>query len=181
MIRLAAIAVIGILSATGMAHGLMAQPAASVDADSRTGSDSWRGPAYLRGSETSDAKGQVAGDAEVTKAVAGHFWADGQVYGRRGRFLVDTGATTVTLTGDDAKRLGLDLASLSFDIPVHTAHGEGRAARVHLAALSVGSARVEDVDAMVVRQGLSTSLLGMSYLGRLSRFEATPEALILHP
>ena len=35
--------------------------------------------------------------------------------------------------------------------------------------------------AMVVRQGLSTSLLGMSYLGRLSRFEATPEALILHP
>jgi aspartyl protease family protein len=37
------------------------------------------------------------------------------------------------------------------------------------------------VDAMVVAQGLPASLLGMSYLGRLSRLEATPQALILRP
>jgi aspartyl protease family protein len=34
---------------------------------------------------------------------------------------------------------------------------------------------------MVVKSGLSSSLLGMSYLGRLSKFEATPSTLILHP
>jgi aspartyl protease family protein len=87
----------------------------------------------------------------------------------------------VALTGEDARRLGFDPQSLTYDVPVHTASGATHAARIHLASLSVGGARVEDVDAMVVNQGLTTSLLGMSYLGRLSRFEATPQALILRP
>ena len=97
------------------------------------------------------------------------------------RFLVDTGASVVALTGEDAKRLGFDPQFLTSNVPVHTAGGETRAARIHLSSLSVGGARVEDVDAMVVQQGLTTSLLGMSYLGRLSRFEATPQALVLKP
>jgi aspartyl protease family protein len=124
--------------------------------------------------------------ASVRKAPDGHFWAEGQVDGAgaspsRVKFLVDTGATIVALTEADASRLGLDPAALDYAVEVRTAAGATRAARVRLKSVSVAGARVDDVEAVVVRGGLSTSLLGMSYLGRLSRFEANQSALILRP
>ena len=121
----------------------------------------------------------ASGAAAVRKGADGHYWAEAQVQGRHVHFLVDTGASTVALTGADARRLGLDPAELSFDQPVMTAGGRVMAAEVTLDYVSVSGARVEDVEAMVVREGLETSLLGMTYLGRLSRFEATKDALIL--
>ena len=179
MLRLAVVAAIGMLSAVNVAQGVIARTPARdlglAPAEAQA--------AVLRGPEASDAApaDQTVGDAELTKAADGHYWAQGDVDGTAVRFLVDTGASTVALTGDDARRLGFDPQSLTYDVPVHTASGATHAARIHLSSLSVGGARVEDVDAMVVNQGLTTSLLGMSYLGRLSRFEATPQALILRP
>jgi aspartyl protease family protein len=123
----------------------------------------------------------TGGPASLVKAADGHFWAEATVNGRAVRFLVDTGATTVALTGPDAQRLGLDLEALDYNQPVTTASGTIRAALVELDYVSVAGARVEKVQALVLREGLSSSLLGMSYLGRLSRFEATPTALILRP
>lgn len=123
----------------------------------------------------------TGGPASLVKAADGHFWAEATVNGRAVRFLVDTGATTVALTGPDAQRLGLDLDALDYDRPVTTASGTIRAALVELDYVSVAGARVEKVQALVLREGLSASLLGMSYLGRLSRFEATPTSLILRP
>lgn len=123
----------------------------------------------------------TGGAASLVKAADGHFWAEAQVNGKRVRFLVDTGATTVALTAADATRLGLDLDELAFDRPVSTASGEVRAAMVELDYISVAGARVEKVQALVLEKGLKASLLGMSYLGRLSKFEATPTALILRP
>jgi len=124
--------------------------------------------------------------ASVRKADDGHFWAEAQVDGAgaapsRVRFLVDTGATIVALTEADARRLGLDPSALDYELAVQTAGGETRAARVRLRSVSVAGARVEDVEAVVVRGGLENSLLGMSYLGRLSRFEATQGSLVLRP
>jgi aspartyl protease family protein len=122
----------------------------------------------------------------VRKAPDGHFWAEAQVTGAGAaashvKFLVDTGATIVALTPDDARRLGMHPEDLDYGLAVRTAAGETLAARVQLASVSVAGARIEDVEAVVVRQGLENSLLGMSYLGRLSRFEATQSALILRP
>jgi aspartyl protease family protein len=119
--------------------------------------------------------------AQVSKAEDGHYWAQADVNGRWIRFLVDTGASAVALTVADARRLGLDVGALTYDRPVMTASGRTSAALVKLDRVTVAGARVDDVDALVVRDGLSTSLLGMSYLGRLSRFEATKTALILRP
>jgi aspartyl protease family protein len=177
MLRLAVIAAIAMLSAVSVAQRVIAQAPAQNFAPALAQTD------FLRGPEASDAQGAdpAAGDAEVTKASDGHYWAEGQVAGTAVRFLVDTGASNVALTTDDARRLGFDPGSLVYDVPVRTANGETRAARIRLPSLSVGDARVRDVQAMVVQQGLATSLLGMSYLGRLSRFEATPGALILRP
>ena len=117
----------------------------------------------------------------VMKASDGHFWADGEVDGTPVRFLVDTGATAVSLTPADAQRLGIDLHRLEYSSSVVTAGGRARAAPVRLASVKVGEARLEDVDALVIETGLEASLLGMSYLGRLSSFQATRQALILNP
>jgi aspartyl protease family protein len=123
-------------------------------------------------------------DSHITalpKAPDGHFWANAVVDEKAVRFLVDTGATTVVLTPADAQRLGFDTTNLSFDRKVITANGETHAAMVNLSSVGIGSSTVRDVQALVVKDGLTSSLLGMSYLGRLSRIEATPSSLILHP
>ncbi len=117
--------------------------------------------------------------ARIAKAQDGHFWADAQVNGRSVRLLVDTGSTTVALTKDDAHSLGLRLDRLSFEQPVLTAGGETRAARVVLDKVAVAGAPVHDVEALVFQDGLQNSLLGMSYLGRLDRFEASRTELTL--
>jgi len=117
----------------------------------------------------------------IPKASDGHFWANATVNTRAVRFLVDTGATVVALTPADAQRLGFDARNLTYDREVTTANGRTYAASVNLSVVGIGQSTVHNVDAMVVREGLQTSLLGMSYLGRLSRFEATPTSLILHP
>ena len=123
----------------------------------------------------------TGGAASVMKGDDGHYWADADVNGTAVHFLVDTGASAVALSAEDAERLGLQPATLTYDYTVNTASGEARAAKVKLATISVSGAEVTDVDAFVIEKGLTTSLLGMTYLGRLSRFEATPEALILRP
>ena len=94
-------------------------------------------------------------------------------------FLIDTGATAVALTAKDARSLGIDPTSLDYRYTVTTANGPARAAAVKLSNISVDHAQVEDVQAFVIDQGLQTSLLGMTYLGRLSKFEATPDTLVL--
>lgn len=125
---------------------------------------------------------EAAGEAaSIAKSADGHFWAEADVDGRRVRFLVDTGASAVALTVEDARRLGLDPSTLDYEYGVQTASGQARAARVSLDSISIAGARVDDVEAFVIENGLETSLLGMTYLGRLSRFEATRTALILRP
>jgi aspartyl protease family protein len=119
--------------------------------------------------------------AVIGKSRDGHYWANGQVNGASVRFLVDTGASAVSLTPDDARRLGFDTAALNYSSRVITAAGQVRAASVKLASLTVSGARLENVDALVIEKGLDTSLLGMTYLGRLASFQATRQALILQP
>lgn len=139
------------------------------------------GPDATASSGAQTAASATAAPAEITKRADGHYWAEAEVNGRWIHCLVDTGATAVALTQADASRLGLQPAGLNYNIPVNTANGATSAAQVDLAEVSVSGARVEHVAAMVVKDGLSQSLLGMTYLGRLSRFEATPTTLILRP
>lgn len=118
---------------------------------------------------------------QIVRGPDGHYWAQADIDGRAVRVLVDTGASVVALTREDATRLGLRLKPADFTQQVQTASGTARAASVTLERVAVAGASVEDVEALVVEVGLSHSLLGMSYLGRLSRFEATPAGLTLRP
>ena len=123
----------------------------------------------------------TGGPAQVLKAADGHYWAEARIDGRLVRVMIDTGASVVVLTPADAARLGLRLKADDFSARVVTASGPVRAAPVRLQAVSVAGARVEQVEALVVEHGLPHSLLGMSYLGRLSAFTATPASLTLRP
>ncbi|MFZ5670914.1 MAG: TIGR02281 family clan AA aspartic protease [Pseudomonadota bacterium] len=168
MIRFVAIAAIGALSAVGAARAVVSlDPAHQVEV--------LRPAARPAPEPASGPVGQIA------KAADGHYWAEGDVGGRAVRFLVDTGATAVALTVEDARRLGYDPARLDYRYEIMTADGRARAAAVRLARVTVAGASVENVEALVIEKGLHTSLLGMSYLGRLTAFEATRTALILKP
>lgn len=118
---------------------------------------------------------------QIVRSADGHYWAQADVDGRAVKVLVDTGASVVALTREDAARLGLRLKPDDFTREVQTASGSARAAPVMLDRVAVAGASVDNVQALVVEAGLSHSLLGMSYLGRLSRFEATPSGLTLRP
>lgn len=126
----------------------------------------------------SRATGQTA---QVVKSADGHYWAQAKIDGRAVRVLVDTGASLVALTREDARRLGVDPGPEAFTGKVQTASGVVRAAPVELESVSVAGARIDKVQALVVEDGLAYSLLGMSFLGRLSAFEATPAGLTLRP
>ena len=174
LLRFALIAFVATASAVGSAEAVVgfaegrAQPLHATTAEARLAPTA------------PDTLAARAGGA-VIKASDGHFWADGEVNGAPVRFLVDTGATTVALTPQDAERLGIDLSDLHYGYNVVTAGGRARAAPVRLATVDVAGAKLENVDALVIEKGLDASLLGMSYLGRLTSFQATREALFLRP
>jgi len=109
----------------------------------------------------------------------GHFWANARVNSGRVHFLVDTGASTVALTLNDAKKSGIKTRDLVYNVPISTAGGRNYAASIKLESVSIGGITIRDVEAMVVPKGLSTSLLGMSYLGELQKVEATRDTLFL--
>ena len=112
----------------------------------------------------------------------GHFQADVQVEGVTLKMLVDTGASAVTLTAEDAERAGIHPFPNDYTIQVNTANGIGQVARVELHQVSLGPITVRDVPALVMQPGASTvSLLGMTFLQRLSSFQVSDNRLVLKP
>ncbi|MGB5092959.1 MAG: TIGR02281 family clan AA aspartic protease [Parvibaculum sp.] len=119
------------------------------------------------------------GIAYLSRDTTGHFHADAMVNGTHIRFLVDTGASDVALSEYDAKRLGIDFSKLAFTTPYQTANGVMLGARTKLAEVNIGGISVRNVDASIMRGDIDVSLLGMSYLSQLSRFEVSGDRLIL--
>ena len=99
----------------------------------------------------------------------GHFHLTAQVNGAPVRFLVDTGASDVVLTRDDAVRVGLDPARLDFTRRAMTANGPVMTAPVRLDRVAVGELEARTVPAVVGGGELFQSLLGMSYLDGFRR------------
>ena len=93
--------------------------------------------------------------------------------------MADTGASLVMFTWEDADRLGL-LGNLNFNQIAHTANGNGRFAYVTVDKMRIGDVELEDVRAGVLEKGkLRISLLGMSFIKRLKRFEMRGKDLVL--
>jgi aspartyl protease family protein len=111
---------------------------------------------------------------------SGHYFASADIDGTTIPVMVDTGASGVALSYEDADKVGLRPHMLDYDTPISTANGVVKAARVKLRRVEVDNVRVRDVEGVVLPEGaLKRSLLGMSFLGRLSSFRIENGVLYL--
>ena len=123
---------------------------------------------------------QLLSATELKADRNGHYITKADINGTAIAVMVDTGATGVALSYEDAEKVGLRPHGLDFDIPISTANGVVKAARVTLRRVEVDNVRVRDVDGMVLPEGaMRGSLLGMSFLGRLSSFKIENGVLYL--
>lgn len=108
------------------------------------------------------------GSIELRRGADGHFHAEVLVNGAAVRFLVDTGASDVVLSLDDARHAGIDPAGLAFVGRARTANGTVATAPVRLAEVRFGDYVDRGVPASVGGGDLDVSLLGMAYLDRFA-------------
>ena len=102
----------------------------------------------------------------LTADAGGHFLTTGNVNGTTIRFIVDTGASMISLGASDARRIGID-ASKGQQGMVNTANGQTVVTRVKLDSVRVGEIVMNNVDALVHQQDMPFALLGMSFLNRM--------------
>ncbi|MBU3886943.1 TIGR02281 family clan AA aspartic protease [Methylosinus sporium] len=120
------------------------------------------------------------GEAIIPADRLGQYSANVEIEGQRVRMLVDTGASTVVLSYEDAAAIGCLPAPADFKYPAQTANGVAHMAWVKLREARLGQVALRDVDAYVAERGaLGASLLGMTFLSRLSHIEAGNGKLVL--
>ena len=131
---------------------------------------SWRPDRAAPSTMPARAAGPPSNTIVYTANERGHVIVEAAVNGVPVRMLVDTGATLVTLTPQDARAAGIDPAGLAFTRRVNTANGTARMAPVTLREIRIDQLSVYDVPAAVL-ENLNISLLGMSFLSRLQSYE----------
>ncbi len=125
---------------------------------------------------TSDGEDEVV----IHKTRGIHFKTNVGVNGEVFPMLVDTGASTVVLSYDDARAIGLDPRELDFSVTVMTANGRALAAPIRLEQVSIGPIERRNIRAMVAEDGkLGESLLGMSFLSTLRSLQMQTDELRL--
>lgn len=121
------------------------------------------------------AEGRDAGNgfagATLTRGPDGHFYADAQVNGAKIRFLVDSGASAVVLSRADAQRAGIGASPGEFTAEARTANGPVRLKPVTIGRIAIGPVSAERVSGAIAEAGPPVSLLGQSFLARVSRVE----------
>ena len=127
--------------------------------------------------------GQINDDGTITFFAGGngHFTITGLVNDVSNiDFMLDTGASVVSLTARDAEAIGIDTSKLEYNSPASTANGISWGAKITLDKIQIGSIIIHDVPASVSQEGaLDTSLLGMSFLKRLKQFQIQENKLTL--
>jgi aspartyl protease family protein len=118
------------------------------------------------------------GEITLPRAPNGHYYLTLDIAGTPLRFMVDTGATNVVLSRDDARKLGFDPATLMYLGQAQTANGIVRTARVELQDVRLGPYTDPTLRAFVNDGEMDGSLLGMDYLGRY-RIEIAGDRMVL--
>lgn len=122
----------------------------------------------------------LSGRARIDADPDGHFRTAARINGRSVPVLVDTGATYVSISEATARQLGIRLAPEDYRYTAQTANGATAVALARLDRIQIGNVTVQDVDVMVSHgTSLPTTLLGMSFLSRLKRFEVQSDQLNL--
>lgn len=123
-------------------------------------------PAGQSGASTGE--GSAGGENTITLLAdgAGHFFATGAINGVAVRFLVDTGATFISIGRSDAQRIGINISNGQRGMS-QTANGVTEVTKVKLSSVQLGTLILHNVDAVVHGKDLPITLLGMSFLNRM--------------
>ncbi|WP_426434481.1 TIGR02281 family clan AA aspartic protease [Bradyrhizobium genosp. P] len=118
---------------------------------------------------------------QITRSQGGEFAFRAKINGVTAPMVIDTGATSVVLTWETAKAIGLPTEMLEYNVDLETAGGHTKAARLTLDRLAVGKLVEKSVPALVVQRGqMKTNLLGMSFLDRLESWGVRADKLMLN-
>jgi aspartyl protease family protein len=120
------------------------------------------------------------GEVIIPRRLGGQFVIAAKVNNVPTSFLFDTGASSVVLRAEEARKMGIDVANLDFDVNVTTANGAGLAADATVDSIAIGPIVVRNVRALVARPGaLNENLLGANFLDRLQSYSVERGRLVL--
>lgn len=122
---------------------------------------------------------QTDGTVELTREADGHFYADVQVNGATLHMLVDTGATAIALSREDARSAGLATSIGMPEVVGRGADGDVHGEVATLDRVSLGQKTVEGLEAVVLNSG-EQSLLGQSFLSKFDKVEIEGDRMLLH-
>ncbi|KJC51251.1 peptidase [Bradyrhizobium sp. LTSP885] len=129
----------------------------------------------------SNASPAPAPAVQIARSQGGEFAFRAKINGVVAPMVIDTGATSVVLTWETAKAIGLPTEMLEYNVDLETAGGHTKAARLTLDRLAVGNLVEKSVPALVVQRGqMKTNLLGMSFLDRLESWGVRADKLMLN-
>src|SRR3954452_2562414 len=126
-------------------------------------------------------KGFSTAAVQIPRGQGGEFALHAKINGINAPMVIDTGTTSVGLTWETAKAIGLPIEMLEYNVDVETAGGHTKAARLTLDRLAVGGLVEKSIPALVVPRGqMKTNLLGMSFLDRLESWGVQADKVMLH-
>lgn len=124
---------------------------------------------------------QADGTLRVARDEGGHFSVMATVNGRDVRFLIDSGATTTSISVEAAKAAGVEISTAGFPVIVETANGTAEMRRARLSRLVIGPIKRQDFPVLVSETLGDTNLLGMNFLDTLKGWRVEGDTLVLNP
>ena len=124
---------------------------------------------------------QEDGTLRIPKDPSGHFSVTATVNGHEVRFMVDSGATTTSMSLGAAKAANVDVSKSGFPVIVETANGTTEMQRARLQRLSIGPIKRQDFPVLVSYTLGDTNLLGMNFLNTLQGWRVEGDTLVLNP
>ncbi len=142
------------------------------------GSSSETAPALLSAAPSQPSAGGRR--VQMEPDVRGHFIGEFRLNGRPVEAMIDTGASVVAINRTTARRVGISLANADFSQKVDTANGTVHAAAARIDRMEIGGIVARNVRAVVLDDSaLSGTLIGMSFLGNLKRYQVENGRLLL--
>jgi aspartyl protease family protein len=170
-------AALAIVIAVGIGIGLMI-PAEGRKEDAPAPEAAPQAAAAVETAPAAAPSASWGGETRLKRAEGGHFYATALVNGQPVEFVVDTGATTVALTVEDARRIGIPVDPGSFEVIGSGASGPVRGQNVTIDRVSLDGKEVRTLRGAVL-EGLEVSLLGQAYLSRIGSVTMSGGEMVL--
>ena len=123
---------------------------------------------------------EEGGELRIRQSLDGHFWVNAELNGIPVRFLVDSGATTTSISAETARRAGIEPSS-RFPAVVRTANGLVEVQRGRAQSLEVGHIHRENIALHMSDAFGDMNVLGMNFLSSLTGWRVEGRNLILTP